>query len=45
MQAYIAAYKPLRSWYLSISTRVTKSFDFWRSFAIILNIGTPALII
>lgn len=43
MQANLAAYKPLRSWHLSISTRVTKSFDFLRNFAIILNIETHAL--
>lgn len=46
MQAYLAAYKPLISWYMSInlfSTRVTKSFAFWRNFAIILIIETHAL--
>lgn len=40
MQAYLAAYKPLVSWY---STRVTKSFAFWRNFAIILIVETHAL--
>lgn len=40
MQAYLAAYKPLVSWY---SIRVTKSFAFWRNFSIILIIETHAL--